>query len=297
MYFHRSDCARKCEGETHLANIVLKAERIASSVGYSTADVTVRHFDVLLAAKGGWAVVYTPANRGKAVLHGIYVGVCRLLSVEAAPVPDMVRIHLDPMTPLPRHVQAMSETIFERTLREPNWRSYVQRDVRPLSDDELIAILDAAETIDTAPHGSGLEEAPAPYVLDEQRERYALTAIRRSAQFRMEIARLYGSRCMFTGLATVLGDGRYEAECSHFRPVARGGSDLIANAALVGRTMHWYVENGLLSLNSDYEAIGHADALDFIRSHNPGMKPFLPQQRSFWPSQEFLGWHRSEHGL
>lgn len=270
---------------------------MAPGVGYSTADVPVRYFDVLLAAKGGGAVIYAPSNRGKAVFHGVYVGVCRLLAIEGAHGPDKVRILVDTMTPLPRHVQAMSETIFERTLREPNWRSYVQRDVRPLSDEELVAILDAAETTDAGVPPSGLAEARAPYVFEDQRERYALTAIRRSVQFRMEIARLYGSRCMFTGLATVLGDGRYEAECCHFRPVARGGPDRIANAALVGRTMHWYVENGLLSLNSDYEAIGHPDAIDFIRTHNPGMKPFLPQERSFWPSQEFLRWHRTEHGL
>lgn len=71
----------------------------------------------------------------------------------------------------------------------------------------------------------------------------------------------------------------------------------MANTSIVSPTVHQLIETGLMGLDEHYRFLVRGDAITYLFRNSPTGRPILPTDRSAWPSQAFLRWHRKRHRL
>jgi putative restriction endonuclease len=184
------------------------------------------------------------------------------------------------------------------------------RSVRPLNDDDFVAIVTAGFCDTTDPTNArryGLNPND-PDVLGFQnnlplgerlwRIEAALTnRIVRDASFRRTVCRAYDDRCAVSRLQIINGGGRSEVQAAHIWPVAEGGPDVVQNGIALSATIHWLFDRHLISLTDDYRLLVAHNRVPFELKSLFGehSKPIhLPSDRSSWPHPSFIARHREK---
>jgi predicted restriction endonuclease len=141
------------------------------------------------------------------------------------------------------------------------------------------------------------EENQAPFETVRPRRQETISRLLRSINERDATRAAYANRCIVDGLTLEAPAGRPGTQWSHWRPIAVGGPDTIVNTSMVSPTVHQLIETGLLGLDENYRFRARGDAVTYLIRNSPTRRPILPADRSVWPSQTFLQWHRQRHGL
>lgn len=143
----------------------------------------------------------------------------------------------------------------------------------------------------------GFEEAQAPFVFEQIRERVAALTSRavRDRAFRRVVLRAYDERCAVTGLKLINGGGRAEVDAAHIRPVERDGPDIVSNGIALSGTAHWMFDRGLIGLDDDLKIlisrqVNDPDSIQAII--NKSAHALRPQHVFQQPHPRFLRWHR-----
>ena len=140
-------------------------------------------------------------------------------------------------------------------------------------------------------------EHPFSYqVRSEQVE--AENPIRRTA-FRREIMRWYNYTCAVCQLRVVTEDGKSITDAAHIIPFHISYNDDIRNGISLCKLHHWAFDQGLISLNKNYEVkvsrlISEEGPAEwrFTNLHNKLI--CLPQNEILYPAQDALAWHREK---
>ena len=262
------------------------------------------------ACLGDWIVYYEPT---KVVGTRGYFAVARVGDVVPDPTtPNMYLALIEPGSYLDFAATvpfADGAGVTERGLLNHAGRisGRAQAAVRPLSPpdfDRILALgLDDADPLlprvgdILAP--SGFEEAQAPFIGEQVRERVTLLSSRvvRDRVFRRSVLRAYDARCAVSGLKLINGGGRAEVDAAHIRPVEANGPDITSNGIALSGTAHWMFDRGLISLADDLEILISRQVNDpdgvraFVNRSGRATPPVMASAR---PHPHFLAWHR-EH--
>ena len=150
--------------------------------------------------------------------------------------------------------------VFEDGLQGLNRRSLFQRSVRKISDGEAEEILLAAEQYINVPgederHLSGLSDHSQQSLIVEDRPIDAVQRARRDMKLRRVVLSAYNYRCALTGLGQRDHQNAYEADCCHIYEVSSDGADVVSNAMLIIKSLHWAVDHFLISFEDDFRMI------------------------------------------
>jgi len=134
-----------------------------------------------------------------------------------------------------------------------------------------------------------LEEAPVRYGLQKS-ERYGPL---RHWKFRYNILQAYGATCCISGLH--VDDFEVLIDAAHIKPFRKFHDNSIRNGLALSPTLHRAFDNGLLTIDPDYQVhigkIREEDAASGFR-HLEGKKILLPKKKLYWPDPERLRWHQ-----
>ena len=121
----------------------------------------------------------------------------------------------------------------------------------------------------------------------------------RIAGFRKAIMRIYDYTCVVCQLHVLTMDGASATEAAHIIPFNVSHNNDIRNGISLCRLHHWAFDNGLISLDRNYEVI----VSDFMLERGPtewllttlhGKSILLPDHNELYPAQEALAWHREK---
>ena len=124
----------------------------------------------------------------------------------------------------------------------------------------------------------------------------------RGAAFRRVVTEAYGYTCAVSGVRLSLaGPGtRHLVEAAHIRDWSDAHDDAATNGIALSPTYHWLFDNGLFTLDDRWhvrispaarDCLGTVDEL--LGVHD-GHAVHLPADRTLWPGQDYLAWHRSQ---
>lgn len=121
----------------------------------------------------------------------------------------------------------------------------------------------------------------------------------RSSNFRINILRAYEYKCAICGFDVKLGDSPVALEASHIKWQKAGGPDETVNGLALCSLHHKLFDRGAFTLSKQRQILVSDDAhgttgfqewlMDFH-----GQKINFPQRRSYYPGEEFIGWHVRE---
>lgn len=193
----------------------------------------------------------------------------------------------------PANVRAFGEGHdYEHSLFGYNWRSMVMRTIRPIPDDQALAILGDASPV-SSPAAGFSEPEHSAYLPFRGVETF--TRLSRWLGLRHRCLAVYDYRCSFTGTGLRDGRGNFEVDCCHVRPVADGGPDTISNTVLLNKTMHWAYDHFLVSLEDDFRFLvsDHLDPRYKVSLNESGFAR-VPADPDFRPAVGYLRWHRAK---
>ncbi len=121
----------------------------------------------------------------------------------------------------------------------------------------------------------------------------------RTSNFRTSILRAYEYRCAVCGFDVKLGDSSVALEASHIKWQRADGPDIEVNGLALCSLHHKLFDRGAFTLSRQLQILVSDDAhgttgfqewlMDFH-----GEKINFPQRRSYYPEEEFIGWHVRE---
>lgn len=120
----------------------------------------------------------------------------------------------------------------------------------------------------------------------------------RDNRFRQRIMKAYSNQCAFTGLTIRGVNGSLGLQAAHILSVEENGPDIISNGLALTHTVHWMLDNFLLSIDENYKLLVSnqgsipAQFLEILETARNGI--FLPTEQKFWPEKHFIAWHRAK---
>ena len=121
----------------------------------------------------------------------------------------------------------------------------------------------------------------------------------RTSNFRTSILRAYEYKCAICGFDVKLGDSPVALEASHIKWQRADGPDTEVNGLALCSLHHKLFDRGAFTLSKQCQILVSDDAhgttgfqewlMDFH-----GEKINFPQRRSYYPKEEFIGWHVRE---
>ena len=123
----------------------------------------------------------------------------------------------------------------------------------------------------------------------------------RDWRFRDLVKKAYKDTCCISKLQVAPSYGIIEA--CHILPHAEFGNDSIKNGIALCVNLHKAFDNGLISIGNNYEMIFNKkkhfneNTSPYNLSQFKNKSILLPDNKTFYPSLEFLKWHRKEHGF
>ena len=260
------------------------------------------------ASVGDWIIYYEP--RKVAETRG-YFAVAKIQEVVADPsAPGMylALIEAGSYLPFPNIVPFRGpDGVIERGLlnEEGQISGRAQSAVRPISPADFRQIVEVGlaegatllPRLDAVSPVSGFREEPAPFLVEQDRDRigYFGSRIFRERIFRRVVLGAYNERCAVTGLRLINGGGRAEVEAAHIRPVQANGPDIVGNGLALSGTVHWMFDRGLISIADDLQILISRQANDAQGVHsmiNDSGCILPPARAGDRPHPHFLQWHR-----
>lgn len=210
--------------------------------------------------------------------------------------------------PLPARVPAFSDRwVYEPDLIGPNWKALVQRDLRPITEPVVQAILedslkvpDHAQGTTSTGGGSGLAEAAqSPFDHGAGRQEFdphprrRIEVLVRTRRLRIDALAAYDFQCCMTGIGQMSGSGDIEPEVCHLMPASAGGPHVLANAILLTRSLHWSFDRGLIALSDAFDILAkpalHPKLAGLLHGSRRARMPAMALQR---PTLAFIRHHR-----
>ena len=121
----------------------------------------------------------------------------------------------------------------------------------------------------------------------------------RDIKFRLQIVPLYRYACALCGIKVLLPSGVALVEAAHIHQFARSRNDDIANGMALCRNHHWAFDQGLWSIDTNFEIVVACGKFAEQVGNQPGLMSYHLKQLDFsWlqpkhrPSQINLDWHR-----
>ena len=122
---------------------------------------------------------------------------------------------------------------------------------------------------------------------------------KRDPNFRPNILRAYEYRCAVCGFDVKLGHSSVALEAAHIKWRQAGGPDLEVNGLALCSLHHKLFDRGAFTLSNNLEILVSDDAHGtagfqewLMRFH--GQKLNFPQRQTYYPSENFTGWHVRE---
>ena len=123
----------------------------------------------------------------------------------------------------------------------------------------------------------------------------------RNQGFRRVIVNCYDHRCALCGVRIVTPEGHTVVEAAHIRPWNKFKDDEIPNGMALCRLCHWAFDEGLMSVNHDYNvllsrqmwAVPNTAGILLTLANRPINRP---RDESLWPDPDRLSWHRRNIG-
>jgi putative restriction endonuclease len=113
----------------------------------------------------------------------------------------------------------------------------------------------------------------------------------------------YDYTCALTRYRMVAVDRKTAVDAAHIHQFKQGGSNAPANGIALSKTAHWLFDRGFWSITDNFLVVVKSEIFDEAGEVSHLLKPrvskpiLLPANRSLWPGQEFLAWHRRRHGF
>lgn len=121
----------------------------------------------------------------------------------------------------------------------------------------------------------------------------------RDIRFRLQIVPIYGYACLLCGIKMLLPSGITLVEAAHIHQFSKSRNDDIANGMALCRNHHWAFDQGLWTLDSDYEVIVATSAFTEEAPNQLPLSAYQSQQvdlsrlaKEHRPNQDHLDWHR-----
>lgn len=126
----------------------------------------------------------------------------------------------------------------------------------------------------------------------------------RDIRFRFQIVPLYRFSCALCEIKMLLPSGITLVEAAHIHQFAQSKNDDISNGMALCRNHHWAFDQGLWSINPDFEIIVAHGKFEEQTASQISLLSYHLKQRDFaWlqpehrPSQKNLEWHRKHKFL
>ena len=125
----------------------------------------------------------------------------------------------------------------------------------------------------------------------------------RVIRFRLDIVAAYNYTCALTGyrVTTLAGDSIIDA--AHIHQFADSRNNDPTNGLAVSKNAHWLFDQGLWSLDDNYQVMIAHEAFDesardgkALREYE-GARIMLPKDDRLWPDKKHLAWHRKNRLL
>lgn len=125
----------------------------------------------------------------------------------------------------------------------------------------------------------------------------------RVIRFRLDIVAAYNYTCALTGYRVTTLAGASIIDAAHIHQFADSRNNDPSNGLALSKNAHWLFDQGLWSLDDNYQVIVAHDAFDesardgkALREY-AGAKIVLPKDEQLWPDQKHLDWHRKNRLL
>ena len=159
-----------------------------------------------------------------------------------------------------------------------------------------------SNSIDTPNYYQEIEQM----ILEEPKQKYIITEKSiekyiRNWKFTDYVMNIYQNTCCISKLKVEPNYAILEA--CHIQPHAKFGNDSLTNGIALCVNLHRAFDNGLISIGKDYEVIFNKrkrffeNASPYNISQFKNSKILLPESEKFYPSQDYLSWHRKEHNF
>jgi putative restriction endonuclease len=127
-------------------------------------------------------------------------------------------------------------------------------------------------------------------------------AAARDQGFRRAIVFHYDHRCALCGTRIVTSEGHTAVDAAHIVPWSVSQNDDIRNGMALCKLCHWGFDEGLMGVSDAYAVI---ISRQVAQTHNAAgallnladRNILGPQDKTLWPHQIHLGWHRTTFRL
>jgi putative restriction endonuclease len=122
----------------------------------------------------------------------------------------------------------------------------------------------------------------------------------RDVRFRLDIVAAYNYTCALTGYRVTTIDGASIIDAAHIHQFSESRNNDPKNGIALCKNAHWMFDQGLWSLDDDYQVIVAHSAFDEDKREQKSLRDFhgvridLPTNPKLWPDPQHLAWHR-EH--
>jgi putative restriction endonuclease len=136
----------------------------------------------------------------------------------------------------------------------------------------------------------------------EQNAKYKSTEdaqqIGREAKFRIRILAAYNYTCALTGYRLTTISGVSIVDAAHIHQFSDSRNNDLNNGIALCKNAHWLFDKGLWTISHDYQVMvalsrfSESGKSDLLLGNYQGTRLQLPNNRSLWPSQVHIAWHR-----
>ena len=123
----------------------------------------------------------------------------------------------------------------------------------------------------------------------------------RDIRFRLQIVPLYGYSCLLCGVKVLLPSGITLVEAAHIHQFSKSRNDDVSNGMALCRNHHWSFDQGLWTLNANYQVIVAMDDFTEVAPNELLLRAYHSQRvdlsrlsLNHRPSQDHLDWHRKQ---
>lgn len=120
----------------------------------------------------------------------------------------------------------------------------------------------------------------------------------RDVRFRLDIVAAYNYTCALTGYRVTTIDGASIIDAAHIHQFSESRNNDPKNGIALCKNAHWMFDQGLWSLDEDYQVIVAQTAFDEATRDQKSLRDFhgtqiaLPSNTNLWPDPLHLAWHR-----
>lgn len=120
----------------------------------------------------------------------------------------------------------------------------------------------------------------------------------RGGVFKREIPKIYNFQCAISGMRIESLRNIQMIDACHVVPFAISKDDTISNGIALSPNLHRAFDRGLITLNDDYRVVITSKIIEsksnFSLAQFSGKSIILPQNKTYYPAQKNLSWHREE---